>query len=92
MKYKSNINETNIQYADIFFDIYEMLLADTNNELKAEMKQYQFQNSEIDYKILSYFIVSNYGHYIDFRNRIFDKRDGVILHLSMLFQESNSFT
>ena len=83
------MNETNIQYADIFFDIYEILLADTNNHLKVNMKQYQFQISEIDYQILSYFIVSNYGHYIDFRNRIFDKRNGVILHLSMLFQETN---
>ena len=85
MDYKSNINETNIQYADIFFDIYEKLLAQTNNQLKAEMRQYQFQNSEIDYQILSYFIVLNYGHYDDFRNRIFDNRNGVILHLSMLF-------
>ena len=92
IKYKSNINETNIQYADVFFDIYEMLLADTNNELKAEMKQYQFQNSENDYQILSYFIVFNYGHYNDFRNLIFGNRDGDILYLRMLFQESNSLT
>ena len=82
IKYKSNINETNIQYADIFFDIYEMLLADTNNHLKAEMKRYQFQTSENDNQILSHFIVFNYGHYNDFRNLIFDNRDGDIRYLT----------